>query len=349
MEISPKKVILVSSDSNRSGVPKHVLFLAREFTKKGIKATVVAPQGILHESLAKEGIDSVQFKSQGELREIFKSSQDGVFHFHGSRAGLWGSLASRGLKNKKIYTEHNWTHDYELKQQWRKPFHMLILKFIAGSVDKIICVSKTVKEFYLDKNIAPESKLTVVYNGVEYSDDLSHKTIRNHIILGAVGSLVKRKGIDLIIKALAYLKGKEILLKIVGTGEDAEQLHKLTEQLNLTTNVLWEGDIEDVTKFWPEIDIFIQASYDESFGMALASALASGIPVIASDAGATREVMSDSELLFERGNELMLYEKLKVVLLDLGKYKRRAQERRDEYRQKFSIEKMIEQTLEVYR
>ncbi len=344
-----RKIIYISSDSNKTGGPVHLLHLVLGL-KDDFDIEVVTSSGWLSENLHTAGIKthelSVGLKNFFKLRSIIHENKKAIVHCQGVKAGLVGRLACLGLNNKVLYTEHNWTKDYKLKQKWRIPIQLFILGQLSKITDKIICVSGAVKNFYINKGLARENQLQVIYNGVKFLD--FEKELSNEFVIGSVGSLVKRKGFETILKAFGELKIDNLQLRIVGEGELDGELKQLAINLGIKDKIDWLPADYDLSKFWPTIDLYVQASHDESFGMAIAEAIGNGIPTIASDVGAVPELITDPELLFNAGDSSMLFEKIKMIYDHYDKYFDKFSSQKQFFRDKFGVDRMVAESRKLY-
>lgn len=344
-----KKIVYISSDSNKTGGPVHLLHLINGL-KDDFDIEVLSSPGWLTEQLDSIEIRThlipIGLKSYFQIRSILRKNKDAIVHCQGVKAGLVGRLAALGLGLVVVYTEHNWTKDYKLSQEWRKPIQLFTLKLLSKVTDKIICVSEAVKDFYTGNNLAKEDKLGVLYNGVQFFD--FDKERSNEFVIGSIGSLVKRKGFEIILEAFSKLRAQSSKLKVVGKGELEGDLKQLAKELGILDKIEWLPADYDPKKFWSSIDLYVQASYDESFGMAIAEAIGNGIPTVASNVGAVPELISDSSLLFEAGDPFDLFGKIKKVYGNYEKYIEEFSVRKKTFREKFSVVRMVEEYRKFY-
>ena len=139
----------------------------------------------------------------------------------------------------------------------------------------------------------------------------------------AVGAVVPRKGYDLLVRALAELDDLDWRLTIVGdrtrsSGAVAE-LDRLINKLGLAQRITCTGTISSaqLDALHRDADLFVQSSWFEGYGMALADAIAYGLPVIATRTGAAPWLVApDAGLLIAPGGSVALTHALRRLIGD---------------------------------
>jgi glycosyltransferase involved in cell wall biosynthesis len=117
------------------------------------------------------------------------------------------------------------------------------------------------------------------------------------VSLLCVATVTARKGHAVLLQALAGLRERRWQLHCVGSlarePHTAVQLTALAEQLGLADRVHWHGDVDAarLAQCYDQADLFVLPSWHEGYGMALAEALAHGLPVLTSTAGAIPETV----------------------------------------------------------
>ena len=117
-----------------------------------------------------------------------------------------------------------------------------------------------------------------------------------------VGRIDPIKGIDTLIKSVAYLKDKKGLRLII-IGDNAhsqpllQRLKKLVDDLHLKENVIFKGIVpqEDLPYYYSAADVCSVVSYYESFGLVALEALACGTPVVARKVGIIEQIIKQRE------------------------------------------------------
>lgn len=156
---------------------------------------------------------------------------------------------------------------------------------------RIIVTSAATANDLRERFGVPRERITVAPPGIDAAPRAHGGTVGEPMLL-AVGAVVPRKAHDLLIDALAALVDRRWRLTIVGSLRRApEQVRLVRARLGaagLTGRVVLTGEIDDAAleQIWLGADLFVSASRREGFGMAIGEAVARGLPVIATDAGA---------------------------------------------------------------
>jgi glycosyltransferase involved in cell wall biosynthesis len=113
-----------------------------------------------------------------------------------------------------------------------------------------------------------------------------------------MGQLIPRKGIDILLQALAELATQNILFDctIAGTGEQKAELETLCDELRLTANVRFVGQINNPIEFLADSDIFCFPTLGEGFPISPIEAFAAGCAVIGTDDPGTAELLEHGRL-----------------------------------------------------
>lgn len=204
------------------------------------------------------------------------------------------------------------------KGKKKRPF---ILSLAIQLSTKIVCVSDTFYREMLSSYSADKDKFVMIPNGVdsEYLN-IEHPIDDPSIVLTTVGNLNVKKGVHVIIEALALLcdSGKQIVLHVVGDGPEKKRLRILSESLGVADNVNFVGSVphSEITQYLKKTNIFVFASYSEGRANVLLEAMASGLPIVASDIEANQELIKhrDNGYLFETGEPLDLADKLTELI-----------------------------------
>jgi glycosyltransferase involved in cell wall biosynthesis len=141
----------------------------------------------------------------------------------------------------------------------------------------------------------------------------------------SVGAVVPRKGFDVLVAALSTLADLPWRLTIAGDlTRDitaAAKLHSDIARHGLTDRIAIVGAVssKELTALYETADLFVLASYFEGYGMAYSEALAHGLPIVGTNAGAIPEtVPAGAGLLVNAGDAAALVNALRRVIMDPG-------------------------------
>ena len=144
----------------------------------------------------------------------------------------------------------------------------------------------------------PAERITVARPGTDRAS-ITPRQQSGPVALLTVGSLVPRKGYDVLIEALATLIDLPWRLTVVGDARDpatAEQVQAAIEHHKLGPRISLLGAVSAprLAELYPLSDVFVLPSRYEGFGMAYAEAIAHGLPVIGTTAGAIPETVPET-------------------------------------------------------
>jgi glycosyltransferase involved in cell wall biosynthesis len=162
----------------------------------------------------------------------------------------------------------------------------------------------------------PESRTCVIANGIDRHKLLAQKDMplhdslaidRSDFVIATVGSLIERKGVDLLITAVAQLikKNVPVHLLIIGDGPEEDNLQQQIKQLELQHKITLLGEQQNVHGILRgTVDLFVSAAREEAFGLVLAEASLAKLAIVAPATGGISDVVIDGEtgLLFPTEN-----------------------------------------------
>lgn len=130
---------------------------------------------------------------------------------------------------------------------------------------------------------ADEKKCFISYLTVDIQKYLREKTDYSGKQLLYVGSLIQRKGLDLLLPAFAKTSG-DIRLVIVGEGQEKELLEKQAKELGIASRIVFKGYVEGepLRELYSSSDVFILPTREDCFGLVILEAMCASLPVISS-------------------------------------------------------------------
>jgi glycosyltransferase involved in cell wall biosynthesis len=325
----------------------------------------VLEEGWLTERLAGLGIEYVIIKNERPYDPIFLSKlirlirrrKIDIVHAHEFMMIVYGAVAAKISRIPMIGTVHCKLYFPEKKTR------ILSFKLAVLLCSKMILVSEDLRRFFVDTlKLRSEKKLLTLYNGVDfdkYGGQAAEKDIRwelglppEDIVACTVGSLFKVKGLDILLEAvkLVLAQSPSFKLLIAGEGDQASILKSKAEELKLGNSVLFLGFRNDIPDILKAADFYVCSSLSEGLSLSILEAMTAGKPVVATDVGGNPELVSDCQngFLAPPSNPNALAEKMMLLINDPGLRRAMAQKSQEAARDKFSLEKMIENYENIY-
>ncbi|MBU2540556.1 MAG: glycosyltransferase family 4 protein [Candidatus Omnitrophica bacterium] len=233
--------------------------------------------------------------------------------------GVPVSIGLIGLVFKKIARLPYCVFYYggELEKYKRRKIILRLLERVLKNACFVIVnsefTSKEVKKFGIEEDkvikVTPGVDVQIFKPDLDCSDLKKRLGLENKKVLLTVSRLVERKGIDVVIKALARLSEKfpSLVYLIVGSGEQEGYLKALVEKNSLNKNVIFIGKVtnEDLPKYYNLCDIYVMPNRKtlgeeiiEGFGISFIEASACAKPVIGGNSGGAGEAVWDKRTGF---------------------------------------------------
>jgi glycosyltransferase involved in cell wall biosynthesis len=181
-----------------------------------------------------------------------------------------------------------------------KPALRYLSKKTLLRADKVVVIHEEAKNLVLNCGV-PENNIEVIPPGIDVTRFTFSSNYKKHVDgkveLISVGSLTKRKGHDLTLKALKEVtkKHKNVKLTILGSGPEQERLEQLVVDLKLKPFVRFGGFVSnfETPKYYQRAHIFVSMSRSEGFATVCLEAMASGLAIISSKVGGFEEGVAD--------------------------------------------------------
>lgn len=267
------------------------------------------------------GFDIVHFhRSAGLPLPIFfrKNQQKLVLTFHGT---LYDELLSF-LKNIKFCSPRT-----ILNCILSDPLSIYLQKMVLDRCDAAIAVSNHVKKT-VEQKYKTEKKVHVIPNGVDtrkfhpksHNEDAPEIFSKmSHPRILYVGQLIAYKNIPLLLRSFSFLLKDfpKASLIVCGDGFNRKKIHLMAKKLKIEDQVIFTGYVSDteLPRFYRNCDIFTLPSVYEGQGIVLLEAMASGLPIVAMDAGGVPEIIdSRFGILVKKNDPYEFYNAIKKIL-----------------------------------
>ena len=273
-----------------------------------------------------------------------------IVHTHTHKPNTTGRISAILAHTPVIIAqEHN-------VDDWKGRFQRWLDVKLAYFTDKIVAVSRAVGDFYNSLGI-PRDKITIIYNGLnlkEFSHSFDAKRKNKwggDPIVGFVGRLHPQKGIKDLLEVGERVSEifKEVKFLVVGDGPLKNWLTREIEKRNLKNNFHLLGKREDLPSLYTKMQVLLLPSYREGFPNVVLEAMASGVPVVATDVGGINEIVENgkSGFIVEKG-DIKSMAKHALTILQERSIRERMGIHSKEKVSSFSMERMAKETRNLY-
>ncbi len=356
------KILHISSGRHFSGTERHVVDLCRSLTARGHEVFValrprsnwrhrlsfLQPENILHVSVR----NSFGIFSAIKLADFVRENDIEIVHAHVARDYVPASIACLASKRARfVLTRHMLSP--------LKPFNKYALKNLTRAIG--------VSEFVGDelRLVFPPNKVTVIPNGLDFESLRDSAELRDEFrtthdigadvpLVGTLGSLREAKGQRDFVLAASEIVKRIPDCRFVVTGLDhtidksfRRELRRLAGVLGVGDRFLWLDWLDDTAPFYAAIDVFVSPSHSESFGLVILEAMIRGTPVVSTATEGARELLGPDTALVPVRDPVALAAAICEMIED-PETAARGETLRQRAAEKFSLERMLDETEKVY-
>jgi len=284
-----------------------------------------------------------------QVTAAIRKARAHLLHTHFMDADLLGFMASRLAGVPCIFEVHSFPFP-------EFPRHAYRYRLMSPVVGRIVCVSRTVKEYIRGRTGISDQKFNVIYNGLDIQSfdgrvlTADRAALRAGLgiestdrVIGNVSRLIPDKGQEYLIRAFpevlnAYPKAR---LLIVGDGSLRRELEMLAHTLGVGDRIIFTGMRADVPELLSMMYVCVFPTFNEAFGICVLEGMAAHKPVIATDDAAIPEIIENgkSGLLVAPGKSGLISGALIKIFSDKVLSERLALNARERVKD-FSINKM---------
>jgi sugar transferase (PEP-CTERM/EpsH1 system associated) len=270
-------------------------------------------------------------------------------------AGRWvGSCAV-------VHSEHGLESDTSSSEPLRR---RCLRRLAFEMADLVLSVSNQLRDFHSRRTGFPMHKIRVIHNGVDSSlffpNPAARAQVRRELglaedefCIGCVGNLLPVKDHLTLLEAISAADDtcKRWRLLIIGEGPERPKLEAFVNaHPNWNKNVCFLGSSQRVSELLNAMDVYVLSSVMEGISNSLLEAMATGLPVIATDVGGNPEVVVDQEsgLLFPSRNFLLLAQHLVALRLRKEHRVQLGRQAMRRVQKEFSIDSMVQKYEQLY-
>lgn len=247
------------------------------------------------------------------------------------------------------------------------PRYVLLRRLFQPAIQRYIPMSKDLETWLVKQIKVPTKKITQIYNGVDLNRfkigndkplDLLPPGFRSPemILIGTVGRLDPVKDqITLVQAFIHFVKTypavrNKVRLVIVGGGSQLPKLRELSTEADVEDLIWFAGERNDVAEIMQTLDLFVLPSINEGISNTILEAMATELPVIATNVGGNPELVIDNKTgyLVEKQNSLAMAEAFKKYLDNPDLLVGHGKAGRTRCESMFSLKRMIIDYMNVY-
>ena len=285
--------------------------VVRKLDRKKFRVVVgyIYGQGTLAGEMRKAGANVVDLSRRGKVDPLLiikiflliRKERIKVVHTHLVHATVAGRIAAKLAGVRSIVTTRHYAYYHK-----RRGLVNWMERKSATLNGRFVAVSDAVREYMQSREKYRPEKIMVIHNAVE--PGLFHPAggqddpRKNSLLIGSVGRLHSSKGYDTLLKSMPEVikEFPQAKLVIAGNGTEKDSLEGIRDQLGLSDKVTFLGikTPEEIRALLRGISLFVMASNYEGFGLAAVEAMASGIPVVATNVGGLLEIVEEGKTGF---------------------------------------------------
>lgn len=308
----------------------------------------------------------VLWRARRQLAQFLKRHPFDIVHTHCSFGGIVGNPVAYPRARNLLYTQHGF-YVHQGLDVIRRALWLAVEKIGLRSAHRVICISEAERDLATTLRVGPADKFYHVPGaGVRTQDfhlEPAERQRRREAIRGSLGigqhetvlltlsRLTWDKGYREMIEAARRLKAEGVPCKFLaaGSGKDERAIGAGIRQAQLGSDFVLLGWRDDVVDLHCAADIFVFASHREGLPIAPIEAMASGLPVVASDIPGCREEIEDGQsgLLYPVGNAEALARQIRRLLEDSTLTDRLARGAPRRARA-FDLQRVLDRQVELY-
>lgn len=295
-----------------------------------------------------------------QIYRIIRKNKIDIVHTHSSKAGIIGRWAARFAKAKIIiHSVHGWSFNDYQNPFWRRVI-IWLEKHTARITHKLIVVSRFDLEKAIDCGIGRRGQYALIRYGIDYGEiDLAPYGFREELqatngelLIGMISCLKPQKSPQDFIN-LAYLIKKSLpqaRFILVGDGALRKKIEGMIYRFGLKQQVVLTGWRRDIPRILSGIDVFVLTSLWEGLPISVLEAMASALPVVATNTGGIAEVLCDGSngFLIHPGNLEEMAKRLIFLAQNKTIREKIGRSARNSLSADFRFENMAENTQRLY-
>ncbi len=286
----------------------------------------------------------------GRMSRLIRRLNPDVLHGHGAKAGAFVRMKGASSKTIRVYTPHGGSLHYP-PNTMKGALYSRLERALMDRTDLFLFESAFARDTYQRMIGTPKGLVRCVFNGVtaDEFDPIARAADASDIVY--VGEFRHIKGADLLVDAVARLRGdgRLVTLTLAGDGEETEAIKAQIARLGLGESVRLIGHVKARFGF-SKGALLVVPSRGDSMPYVVIEAAAAGIPMVAANVGGIPEIFGPhADALFAPGIVAAIADAIEGALENPAAALARAKELRQRIFLHFSQKAMVEGVLAGYR
>jgi glycosyltransferase involved in cell wall biosynthesis len=347
----PIRVMRVIARLNVGGPALHVSYLTGGLDRMGYETTLVAGsvsegEGSMEYAARAVGVEPfylpglqreisplVDIAAVARLVRLIQRIRPHVLHTHTAKAGAVGRAAAMLAGPARPAVVVHTFHGHVLRGYFgaaRSEAFRRLERTLARHSDALIAVSPEVRDDLVRLGVAPASKIVVIRLGLDLAGRVSappgaRDALRaelgvpgDRFLVGWLGRMTEIKRVDVLMRALARIGDEGVEVLLVGDGPLRSEMEILAGEIGVRDRVHFAGFRTDVASVYAAVDAVALTSANEGTPVTVIEALAAGRPVVSTDVGGVRDVVTEgrSGYLVPQGDADGLVDRLRRLAAD---------------------------------
>jgi glycosyltransferase involved in cell wall biosynthesis len=197
-----------------------------------------------------------------------------------------------------IHSEDGFGLDEVIQQKKRR---VLVRRLVLPHLANVVAPSHALFDIMRNQWQLTGEKVRYIPNGVDTQAFRPANTppVREEVLIGTAAQLRPEKRLDILLRTVAQVSRRaNVCLHIAGDGPKKEELRQLARTLGISSRVRFLGNLENMAEFYRILDIFALTSGTEQMPYAILEATASGLPVVSTDVGDVKMMVSSENRPF---------------------------------------------------
>jgi len=279
-----------------------------------------------------------------DILRVVEDVDPNIIYSNNTLEGLWAKKVIECTSIKSIVHVHDMLSDIS------HPVTRTIMPQAIKKYDKVIAVSQACNNELEDRGISGK----IVHNGIKEEYVRENEDIEKPLTIGFVGSITKRKGLDIMLEALSGLNNANIgeIIIVYNQYEKDYYMSAISEITSIEQKIVIEKNLsgQEMEAIYKSLDVLVVPSRRYPLPTTVIEGMAKGLLVLGSQVDGIPEMINNNDLLFEPNNVSSLRKKLEYIAdMENEDIKKSASKLKSRAKKKFPHYKKVEKVNQIIK